>query len=83
MQCFGGSASFDDHIAIFQTCNELRENDEIVYKGETMKWVKFKIEKLSKWKFETSNIKENRLKNVKIWNLIGEKLCKLYNDDGI
>ena len=44
---------------------------------------KFKAEKFPKWKFETSNIKENRLKNVKIWNLIGENLCKLYNEEGI
>lgn len=60
----------------------MRDNDIIVYKGDEIKWVKFKIDKFPSWNFETSslNIKENRLKNVKIWNLVGEKLCKLYKD---
>ena len=73
MQGFGGSKSYNDNLAVLSTCNELRDNDVIVYKGDEIKWVKFKVEKFPNWSFDTSslNIKENRLKNVKIWNVVG------------
>lgn len=74
MQAFGGSKTYGDDLALLQTCDELRDNDEVVYKGDDIKWVKFKHDKFPKWSFDSSrlNVNENRMKNVKIWNLVGE-----------
>jgi hypothetical protein len=38
MQGFGGSKSFGDDFAFLSTCNELRDNDIVVYKGDEIKW---------------------------------------------
>jgi len=51
---FGGSCTFKDNLPVFSTCNELRDNDVIFYKGADYKWNKFKIEKFPNWSFDTS-----------------------------
>jgi predicted RNA-binding protein with PUA domain len=62
------------------TCNELKDSDEVVFLGDVMKWITFK-DKFKKWKFTTSNkhkLNLVRAKNVKIWNYLGNEICKYY-----
>ena len=73
IQAFGGNKSFGDDKAIVVTCNELREHDQVFYKGKDINWATFKQSVFTDWSFEVdqSKLKDLKQKNVKIWNLIG------------
>ena len=81
IQAFGGNKSYGDDKAITVTCNELRENDQVVYKNREINWATFKNEEFSNWSFDvdSSTLKALKLRNVKIWNLIGKDICHEYN----
>ncbi len=51
MQGFGGNKTFGDNKALLFSCNEIRENDEVIYKGNDMKWTNFKQE-FQNWNFD-------------------------------
>ena len=74
MQGFGGSKHFKDNFAVLKSCDEIRDQDNIKFNGDDIMWENFKLSKFPNWSFECSFEAEeykNRVKYVKIWNLIG------------
>lgn len=71
-----------DNNAIILGCNELDDKDIVLWKGTEMKWEKFKsdLRAQRKWDFtDKGGAKENdKLKNAKIWNKIGQFICEYY-----
>ena len=56
------------------------------YEGELIKWVVFKQKKEFKhWRVEMAKNDQaiNKEKNVKIWNLLGERICAMYAAKGV
>ena len=80
IQAIGGNKSFGDDKAVTITCNELRENDQVVYKNKLINWATFKNLEFPNWSFDvdSSTLKTLKLRNVKIWNFIGKKICDEY-----
>ena len=56
MQGFGGNKAFDDNIAITTSCNNLKDNDYVVFKGKDMTWIELKSGKLKHWNFKRDQI---------------------------
>jgi len=85
IQSFGGSYNQDDKLAVTISCCEIRNNDQVNYEGDVIKWIVFKEKPiLRNWFYDVEKDDQaiNREKNVKIWNLLGQKICTLYNNDG-
>jgi len=82
MQALGGSYNSHDKKAITLSCSELDNADMVDFEGTPIKWVLFREKPLLRnWLFEADKNDQqiNRDKNVKIWNLLGKDICRLYN----
>ena len=56
----GGSRFYKTNKAITLGCYDLKDSDEVIFKGENMKWVKFKSI-FPNWDF-TSTSNENKIR---------------------
>ncbi len=55
MQAFGGSKYFKDNTALLQSCDEIRNKDNIKYDGSNINWENFKLTRYPNWNFDSSN----------------------------
>ena len=60
---------------MLKSCDEINNNDNIKFNSENIKWYNFKLSKFPNWTFDSDYKEENRKKNNKIWNFIGNDLC--------
>ena len=65
------------------SCDEIKEDQEVWYNGETLKWIEWK-ERFKNWEFgqlDKDQAETFKKSNKLLWNCFGEEVCRYYRDN--
>eukprot|EP00347_Sterkiella_histriomuscorum_P024480 403330967 len=81
IQGFGGNKNLNGN-AIIITCSDLKDNNDVTYERQKMKWSNFQqLPQFKNWKFtidDQSELKMWKEKNIILWNYFGRLICEIY-----